>query len=96
MLGIRIRYLSVVFRIHEILVRIWIRGSAPLTNGSGKGSCSCRQRPFVAFHFLKVHLHHSKTSKTYGSGSGALLIRNQARVDPLLDTDPEVRKFNFC
>jgi hypothetical protein len=30
-------------RIHEILVRIWIRGSIPLTNGSGSGSCCFRQ-----------------------------------------------------
>ncbi len=34
---------SPVLRIHGILVwiriRIWIRGSMPLTNGSGSGSC---------------------------------------------------------
>jgi hypothetical protein len=30
-----------VLRIHDILVWIWIRGSMPLTNGSGFGSGSC-------------------------------------------------------
>ncbi len=30
-----------VFRIHDILVWIWIRGSIPLTNGSGFGFGSC-------------------------------------------------------
>jgi hypothetical protein len=36
-----------VFRIRDILVRTWILGSVPLTNGSrsGSGSCSFRQRP---------------------------------------------------
>ncbi len=32
-----------VFRIRDILVRIRSRGSVPLTNGSGSGSCSFRQ-----------------------------------------------------
>jgi hypothetical protein len=34
----------IVFRIHDILVWIWIRihGSMPLTNGSGSGSCYFR------------------------------------------------------
>jgi hypothetical protein len=34
-----------VLRIHEILVRIRIRGSIPLTNGSVSGSCYFRQWP---------------------------------------------------
>ncbi len=34
------RYLAVL-RIHDILVRIRIRGSIPLTNGTGSGSASC-------------------------------------------------------
>ncbi len=34
-----------VFRIHDILVWIRIRGSMPLTNGSGSGSCYCRHWP---------------------------------------------------
>ncbi len=32
-----------VLQIHEILVRIRIRGSIALTNGSGSGSCYVRQ-----------------------------------------------------
>jgi hypothetical protein len=32
--------LTKVLRIHDILVWIWIRGSMPLTNGSGWGSGS--------------------------------------------------------
>ncbi len=61
--------------IHDILVwiriRIWIRGSMPLTNGSGSGSCYFRHWPsrcqqntryFLkscsAYHFSKVLLHH--------------------------------------
>jgi hypothetical protein len=37
--------LEALLRIHDILVwiRIWIRGSMPLTNGSGSGSCYFRQ-----------------------------------------------------
>ncbi len=38
-----------VLRIHDILgwirILIWIRGSMPLTNGSGSGSCYFRHRP---------------------------------------------------
>ncbi len=30
-----------VLRTRDILVRIWIRGSLPLINGSGSGSLSC-------------------------------------------------------
>ncbi len=39
----------VVLRIHDILgwirIRIWIRGSMPLTNGTGSGSCYFRHWP---------------------------------------------------
>ncbi len=42
---LHIVYFTPVLRIHDILVwiriRIWIRGSMPLTNGSGCGSGSC-------------------------------------------------------
>ncbi len=50
------------------LFRIRIRGSVPLTNRS----CSVRQWPsrgqptkifFIAYYFLKVHLHHSSKVK---------------------------------
>ena len=62
-----------VLRIHDILgwirIRIWIRRSMPLTNGSGCGSGSCyfrqwRQRSFFAYYFLKVHLHHFSKIKS--------------------------------
>jgi len=43
-----------VFRIHDILVWIWIRGSMPLTNGSG----SCY------FCHLKVDLQHFSKIKS--------------------------------
>jgi hypothetical protein len=44
---------SAVLRIRDILVRMLIRGSVPLTDGSG--SCYFL---FFAYYFLKVHLHH--------------------------------------
>ncbi len=64
-------FLAVLW-IHDILVwiRIWIRGSMPLTNGSGSGfgsgSCYLRlwlskliyTKSFSAYYFLKVHLYH--------------------------------------
>ncbi len=66
----RVRWMySPVLRIHDILVRIRIRGSMPLTNGSG--SCYFRLWPsrnqdanktlifynffFTAYFFMKVH-----------------------------------------
>ncbi len=66
-----------VLRIHDILGWIRIRGSMPLTNGSG--SCYYRHWPsrcqqkkkkknfntiFPAYYFLKVHLHHFSTIKS--------------------------------
>jgi hypothetical protein len=45
-----------VFRIHDILVRIRIRGSMPLTNGSGSGSGSM---PLI-----------NRSESAFGSGSG--------------------------
>jgi hypothetical protein len=61
-----------VLRIHDILVwiQIRIRGSMPLTNGSGSGSCYFHSftfktpiklfvfYSFSAYYFLKVLLHH--------------------------------------
>ncbi len=66
-----------MLRIHDVLVYIriliWIRGSMPLTNGSGFGSGSsffrhqpsrCQQKTnffkkdFLLIYFLKVHLHY--------------------------------------
>ncbi len=70
---------NAVFRIHNIMVWIRIRGSMPLTNGSrsgfGSGSCYFRHRPsrynkkqffyFIssAYYFLKIHLHLFQRSK---------------------------------
>ncbi len=65
-----------VFRIYDILVWIRIRGSMPLTNGSGFGSSyffidlqdankKLILKSFSAYYFLKVHLHHfSKRKKS--------------------------------
>jgi hypothetical protein len=59
-----------VLRIHEILVRIRIRGSIPLTNGSGFGSCyfvshlqDVNSKVFCLL-LLEVHLHHVSKIKT--------------------------------
>jgi hypothetical protein len=60
-----------VLRIHDILVSIRIRGSMPLTYGSGFGSYFqdankkqiCLKR-FSAYYFLKVHLHHFSKIKS--------------------------------
>jgi hypothetical protein len=69
-----------------IRIRIWIRGSLPLTNGSGSGSrCgsgSCYfhhypsrcQKCFAAYYFLKVHLHHFSKIKVKNKSES---IRNQ-------------------
>ncbi len=68
-----------VLRIRDILVRIRIRGSVPLTNesGSGSGSCYFRQWPsrwqrkikcfscFFVFYFLTLHLHHFSKIKSH-------------------------------
>ncbi len=61
-----------VLRIHDILVWIRIRGSMPLTNGSG--SCyflhwpsRCQKKLIFSayrYYFLKVHLHHFSKIKS--------------------------------
>ncbi len=71
-----------LLRIHDILgwIRIWIRGSMPLTNGSGcgcwSGSCHFRHWPsegankktkkkkIFAYYFLKVLVHHFEDKKS--------------------------------
>ncbi len=88
-------YSASVLWIHEILVRIRIRGSIPLTNGSG--SCSFRQWPsryqkkskFYYFSFLT-----EGSGSVSGSGSGSrrpknicilrFRIRNTAPLNPSL------------
>ncbi len=69
------RMFVAVFRIHDILEWIRIRGSMPLTNGSG--SCFFRHWPsrcqpknyfcsniFSAYYCLKVHLHNFPKKKS--------------------------------
>jgi hypothetical protein len=66
------RFLSAVLRIHDILGWIWIRGSMPLTNGSGyfrHWPSRCQQKNnfltvFSAYYFLKLHLHHFSKIKS--------------------------------
>ncbi len=72
-----------VLRIHDILVwiriRIWIRGSMPVTNGSGCGSVSCyfchwpsrcqqktnNKKSFSAYYFLRYfQVHHFSKIKS--------------------------------
>ncbi len=58
-----------VFWIRDILVQIRIRGSVPLTNESGSwffvSDTPIKNQIFVAFFFLKVHLHHSSKIKSH-------------------------------
>ncbi len=65
-----------VLRIHDILV--WIRGSMPVTSGSGFGSWSCyfrhwplRLQKFSAHYryFLKIYLHNFSKIKSQGKKS---------------------------
>jgi hypothetical protein len=65
--------------IHEIWVRIRIRGSIPLTKGSGCGPDPAivvsdlqdvnqkKNLHFLAYSFLKAHLHHFSKIKSYRS-----------------------------
>jgi hypothetical protein len=69
--------LEAVLWIRDILIRIRIRGSVPLTYGSrfGSGSCFFRQwltrcnkksyffQSFFAYYFMKVHLHYTSVFK---------------------------------
>ncbi len=72
--SIRLPLMPTVLRIHELLVRIRIRGSIPFTNGSGSGYF--RQWPsrrvkiffflsFFAYYFLKVHLQFTSFFKDF-------------------------------
>jgi hypothetical protein len=64
-----------MLRIRDILVRIRIRGSVHLTNGSGSrsdsGSCYFHHQPsrwqlFAYYqYFLKLHLHHFSKIKSH-------------------------------
>jgi hypothetical protein len=54
-----------VLWIRDILERIQIRGSVPLTFGSGSGSCSFRQwLKMLKKGFWSVHLHQSSKMKS--------------------------------
>ncbi len=64
-------FYQTVLWISKILARIRIRGSGPLTNGSGSGSCYLRhwRSSFSAHYFWKLNLHHFskiKSHKTVG------------------------------
>ncbi len=62
-----------VLWIRDILVRIRIRGSVPLANGTGSWSCYFRPWPsrrrqnlsFSASYFLKAHLHNFSKIKSH-------------------------------
>ncbi len=60
-------YPGTVLRIRDALVRIWIRGSVPLTNDpypdpaifvSDIQDGKKKKKSFFKFYFLKVNLHH--------------------------------------
>ncbi len=79
-----------VLRIHDILVRIriWIRGSMPLTNGSRSGSLTFKmptktnlKKSFPAYYFLKVLLHHFSK------------IKSQKRSHKIVETKAFLTKF---
>ncbi len=91
-----------MLRIHDILVwiRIWIRGSMPLTYGSefgsrcGSGSCYFRHLPnffkksFSAYYCLKVHLHHFSKIKNQKKSQSS---RNQCFSFFFLLCDRKIR-----
>jgi hypothetical protein len=54
-----------VSRIRDILVRIRILGSVPLTNDPAPASDLSLFLIFFAYYFLKVHLHHSSQIKSH-------------------------------
>ena len=60
--------LPAVLRIGANLGRIRVRGSVPLTNGSGIllfSSVIFKARSFCAYYFLKVHLHNFSKIKSH-------------------------------
>jgi hypothetical protein len=61
---------SAVLRIHEILVRIWIRGSIPPTNGSGCGSATLLLR--------KLELNSEGLAGLYGIHTFPYLTAQEA------------------
>ncbi len=86
---------ELVLWIRDILVRIRIRGSVPLTCGSGSRSCSfrewlsrCQQKlsfvfySFSAYSFLKVYSHQFSMIKSHR------IREARKRIDPT-DPDPQ-------
>ncbi len=90
--GLR-RLCKPVLQIYDILVwiRIWIRASMTLNNGSGSrfgsGSCCFRhwssrwqqktnfKKSFSAYYFFKVHLHHFSKIKSQKRSHKAVGIK---------------------
>ncbi len=83
-------YLQAVLRINDILawimIRIWIPGSMPLTNGSGSGSCyfwnwpsRCHKKKFDKKNFLLLLFEGTFTSffKKSKRSHNSLSSRNQ-------------------
>ncbi len=88
----RTRKYKSVLRIHDILVRIRVRGSMPLTNGSRSGSCYFRHWPsrrqqklilkisFSSYYFLKVDLHHFQRQKVQKKSQNSRMIKGSGSV----------------
>jgi hypothetical protein len=89
------RILAAVLRIHAIFVRIRIRGSIPLTNGSGCGYGSCYFLRYIYIIFSEIKVKKkSQNSRNQcfsfsffslmieGSGSGSVSLANGSRFDP--------------
>jgi hypothetical protein len=70
-------------RIREILVRIWIHGSIPLTYGSGFGSRSDSKSSFGSWYFFQwPSSWQLKSSVPYGKASF------RTRIDLWFNADP--------
>ncbi len=70
----KLALVKAVFRIHDILVWIRIRGSMPLTNGSGSGSGRPKN---MVIRWIRIRIRIRKAQK-HGDP-----------VDPNPDSDPE-------
>ncbi len=73
-----------MFRIRDILVRIWICGSVPISDPDPALFVSDLQD---AFYFLKVHLHlsskrkcHKKVTKQQNSGFFSIFLFDDGRI----------------
>ncbi len=78
-------WLSTLLRIHEILVRIRIRGSIPLTNGSRSGSCYFRKWPTSAI-CINTACHCSVIKYIHRSRDATSLTNNEPLLNRLKGT----------